>query len=539
MADITTRKLLQLIDSDQPADVRAAAALVLGEVGDKDAEVARTLCARLDDADAAVRAQVIAALGKLHVEKAVASLLDRVEKGGPESELAAQAVARMGSRGTKALQDLMHKVAPGLRRRIASALGAGGTSSAETAAVDALLDSDPGVVEAATRSLIAQVPSLTPAHRKALADHLLQLLGNKKSPLAPPSERAVVRLLAALDDPRVEKVLWDRVMPPHAPEMRATALQALGKWAESPSKEQMQRLLACATDADFRVGAPALLILQGLPIAKASAQWLALFQAPDVAVRRFAVEKLGDRDAADVALALLEQLHHGDAGLYDQALARLSELKAGRKALVDALLEADNPDRAWRMARAQSAWAKELPAAARTQIYNLACKYLEAGDRRSDALLFLLREDDTAALHGKLAARALALRKKKDYQTAQAYFRCLMRDPACPVPLRLEAAGCALKSSAHDLSAEARTADHAIQQLGRLIPNYEREALPFLHKSKWLSPDDLFYVGFHFAEQNGAAKKFGGQVLHLVLKKAGRAKVAKDAKSKLRSEGLD
>src|SRR5437867_947053 len=159
MPDATTKKLLELLGPDQPSEVRCAATLVLGETADKDGAVAQVLCERLDDADPAVRLQAISAIGKLHVDKALPQLLDKVEKGGQESEQAAQAAAKMGKRATKALQDLMAKVAPGLRRRIASALGASGTSSAETAAVDALLDTDPGVVEAATRSLIAQIPS--------------------------------------------------------------------------------------------------------------------------------------------------------------------------------------------------------------------------------------------------------------------------------------------------------------------------------------------------------------------------------------------
>jgi hypothetical protein len=61
----------------------------------------------------------------------------------------------------------------------------------------------------------------------------------------------------------------------------------------------------------------------------------------------------------------------------------------------------------------------------------------------------------------------------------------------------------------------------------------------FVEKAKWLESEDLFYVGFHFAEQNGAPQKFGGHVLRLLLKRSPKSKLAKDARSKLRSEGLD
>ncbi len=540
MADATTKKLLDLLDPTQSAEVRGAAALILSEVAAKDGAVATILCGCLDDPEPAVRAQVIATVGKLKIDQALPRLLDLVEKGGPDSEQAAQAAAKLGTRGTKALQDLMHKVAPGLRRRIAGALGAGGTASAETAAVAALLDTDPGVVEAATRSLTASIPSLAPSHRQALADHLLELLKDKKHPLAGPSEIAVIRILAALDDDRVEKVLWDRTLLPHPPAMRAAALQALGKWAGAPSKDHVNRLLTCAVDSDFRVAAPALMMLKNMPAPeRAATEWLPLFHAPDSAVRQFAIDKLGDRDRPEIAAALMGQLDHHDRKLHDQALACLGKLKLGRKALGQALLKADTPDRAWLLARAQAPLAREYAPALRDQVFSQACRYLEQGDRRGDALLFLLREADAEKLHNRLEEKAQAVRKKKAYDTALAYLRQLTKDPACGVALRLEAAGCGLKISPHDLAADARHADPALQQFARLLSNYEPEVTAFVEKTKWLEPEDHFYLGFHFAEQNGPPQKFGGHVLGLLVKRSPKSKLAKDARRKLRSEGLE
>jgi len=58
-------------------------------------------------------------------------------------------------------------------------------------------------------------------------------------------------------------------------------------------------------------------------------------------------------------------------------------------------------------------------------------------------------------------------------------------------------------------------------------------------KAKWLEPEDLFYLGFHFAEKEREEKKFGGEVLHLLVKRSPQSKLAKDAKSKLKREGFD
>jgi HEAT repeat protein len=541
MPDATAKKLLRLLRPDSAPELRRAAVQVLGEVGTRDGELTASLREALDDPDAEVRLEALHAVGKLRIEPTLPRLVQRIAEGGPESEAAALAAAKMGDKGTRTLRDLMGHVAPGLRRRIAAAMASAGTVSAETAAVDALLDSDPGVVDAAARSLGAEIPLLTPANRKVLADHLLDLLKKKKGPPLPPaSETAIVRLVAALGDERAQKALWERTLPAYPADVRGAALHALGRWAESPSKDELKRLLTCAADADFRVASPALMILKGVPVQdRQLTDWLALLDAPDVAVRRAAIDKVCDRDRPDVAAALLRQLNHRDRELRDQALAHLTRLVKGRQALADSVLEAASPDEAWVLARAIAPFLGDFPAAMQEAVFTRACKYLDAGDRRADPLLFLLREADPRALRDRLEERGVALRKKKDYARALAYFRLLARAPACAASVRFELAGCALKTSAKDVSAEARAADPVLQQFAALVHSHEAEVTAALQKAKWLEPEDLFYLGFHFAEKDHQEQKFGGVALKLLVKRSPKSKLAKDAKTKLKREGVD
>jgi HEAT repeats len=540
MLDATGNRLLRLLEPGQPLDLRQAAAKVLGEIGTRDAQIATALCQALDDPDATFRLQVLEAIGRLRIDQALPHLLTRVQEGGTEAEVAAHALARLGPKGTRVLKGLMNHVAPGLRRRIASALAASGTASAGTATVDVLLDKDPGVVDAAARSLIAELPSFTSAQRRALADHVLELVKPHKGfDLPPMSETALIRLLAALGDPLGEAVFWARIEPPHPPELRAAALQALGTLPLSLGKDKVKRLLAAACDPDFRVAAPALMILKAIPVTGRTVRdWLVLLDAPDAAVRRFALEKLAGQDSAEVANAVLRQLGHPDRSLREEARARLAQTEQGREALAAALLEAQSPDEAWTLARAQAPFVSDYPAGLRSKLFSQACAYLEAADRRADALLFLLREADPAALRDQLEARALALRKKKAYATALVYLRLLTRDPACGEALRFEIAACGLKISERDLAVESRMADPSLQQFARLVHSHDVEPADRLKKEKWLAAEDLFYLGFHFVEGNRQEREFGAQALRLAIQRSPRSKLAKDAKSKLRSAGL-
>jgi hypothetical protein len=540
MLDETGKRLLRLLEPNHPVELRKAVAKVLGEMGMRDAPIATALCEALDDPEEMLRFEILAAIGKLKIDEALSKLLARVHGGGPEAEVAAQAVARLGPKGTRALQRIMSGVAPGLRRRIASALAAGGTASAGTATIDVLLDKDPGVVDAAARSLIAGIPSLSAAQRRTLTDHVLQLVTPRKDFHHPPaSETALIRLLAALGDARGAAVFWARIEPPYPVESRAAALQALGKLPLSLGKDKFKRLLSCASDPDFRVAAPALMILKSIPVAeRALGDWLALLEAPDAAVRRFALEKLTGKDTAEVAAALLRQLRHPDKGLRDEAQARLAQSVHGREALSLALLDAPSAEEAWTLARAQTAFVHAYPDRLRARLFSQACALLEAEDRRADALLFLLQVADAAALREQLEARALALRKKKTYATALIYLRLLAREPACGENLRFEMAACALKVSEHDFAIEARMADPCLQQFARLVHSHDVDPAGRLKPAKWLAPEDLFYLGFHFTEGNRQEREFGAQALSLVVQRSPRSKLAKDAKSKLRSTGL-
>jgi HEAT repeat protein len=541
MVDTINAKLIPLLSGPYPEELRAAAAKVLAEVGTKTPELGEALLEAIDDPSAAVRLQALTTIGRLRIDAALPRLIERISGGGAESELAAQAAARLGAKGTQALQNLMPQVAPGVRRRLASALAEGTSPAASTAAIDALLDSDPGVVHAAVSSLLGKIASLTSSQRRALAEQVLELVKpKKKQDLSVATESALVRLLAALADARGEAALWQRVDPAQPVELRIAAISALGSFSPPRDRNRIGQLLECAADRDFRVVAPALMILKTLPVPGArAADWLPLFHAPDPAVRRFAMQKLGDRDDGEVARALLAQLDHPDRALREEALTLLVKSNAGRELLVNALLDASTPDATWSLARPLARFAGQLTKQF-GKIFKQASQYLEADDRRGEAVLFLLRDIDARSLRDRLEERALALRKKKKYEQAILYFRLMARDPACSEEVRFELAACGLKVAEHpSLAIESRNSDPALQQFARLLHNPDKDPLQRIREAKWLGPEELFYLGFHFIEGDRQERDFGAEALRLAIKRSPRSKIAKDARSKLRHAGMD
>ena len=143
---------------------------------------------------------------------------------------------------------------------------------------------------------------------------------------------------------------------------------------------------------------------------------------------------------------------------------------------------------------------------------------------------------DHAWTREQLEAKALELRKKKKYAGAISYYHLLAQDPACSEETRFELAATGLKQSMRALSPDDRNNDPALHQFARLLQNPAFDLIGHVAKAKWLDTDDLFYLGFHFAEQTHRAQEFGKQVLEIVCKRSPKSDLGKQAKRKLKSE---
>jgi HEAT repeat protein len=530
---IAVSKLVKLLAEEQPSEVRTSAMTILSELGGRDAEISSAVVDALSDEDPEVRIRAIRAAGRLHVEKALPKLAERIRGGGIEAELAAEAAAGMGKKGTATLRELMGHVAPGLRRYIAASLARAG--AIDDGEIDDLLTNDEtAVVDSAVSALVAVIPTLNDKQRKRLSDVLLKV-GGKKAKLSAASEAGVMRLAGLLDDKRAAPLLWDRVLPPHPTDARVNALQALGKWVTKPSKDELDILFRCAGEPDFRIVAPALTILDRLPVnEKLAADWKKLLRAPDIATRRVAMNKIGGRDDKEVIGALLDQVRHPDQNYRRDVFEHLGKTERGREALGAMLKEAPTSDEAWTLAKVLVPFAQKSPKAWMNELFPVASTYVEKGDQRANAVLFVLRESDNPGLRDRLDKRAAALAKKKDYETANQIYLLLARDPAIGFPIRLAIATNGLVVSKKALDETSRTRDPALHHFGIVAVDEQAKVLAHLKKAQ-VDADDLYYLGFHFAESTGALRDFGAAVLELLLKRFPRSKATPSAKNKLKS----
>src|SRR4029078_867660 len=111
------------------------------------------------------------------------------------------------------------------------------------------------------------------------------------------------------------------------------------------------------------------------------------------------------------------------------------------------------------------------------------------------------------------------------------------RDRGRGVAVRQELAFCGLKVSAKELDPHARDADPCLRNFDTLFQQDAGLLKKEIEKAKFLAPEDVFYVGFHFAEQFGRAREFGIDLLKLVVKRSPKGECGRSAKNRLTSMG--
>src|SRR5262249_37766803 len=157
-----------------------------------------------------------------------------------------------------------------------------------------------------------------------------------------------------------------------------------------------------------------------------------------------------------------------------------------------------------------------------------AMEKIEEGKRGWEALLEVVREADSASVANALRTLAQKLRKKNDEKTGTV-LRLLCRTEGATDDDRYILASLDLSRGTHDTRPAARAGDEALRQLGALVQRgYDLASA--LRKDRALGPEEIYYVGFHFAEEG---HPLGKELLAEVVKKGGRGKVAKMAKNKL------
>jgi len=546
MSDID--KIVDLLSSEA-VERRIAAAIVLGEIKAKGTAVVDALAATLETGIGLLQRHSLEALARVGAKRALPKILPLLS--ARDEDVRRAATAAVVSAGEEVLPILRARIAGASgdeRRSLDAVLAALGGRDAFEALLEGLVTSDAAAAKAAAIAVRQRVKDADGRQRRTYFAQVQKFLEKAARRGGPSSAVAAgAKILGYLEDERAVPLLVElTVRDRNAPNVRQEALIALRFLLDAKSSGAaldavVAALVDAAQDPDRALAQTALHTLAGIRLPPEAMRPIEkLVGHADFERARFAIEMLGrqegpqaarvlvnvvatttDKRRAELAASCLRVHEEGKpvaAGVRDDAVAPLAR----------AILEASDVDRAWLLRGLLRASASRTPAATRKQLLETALKRLASGEGHWEPLLATVRDADARATVEPLRALAQRLRKT-DPDKSVSVLRVLCQGEGAADEDRYALAVAELARGSRDTRAAARAGNEALRLFGAMIDR-GTDVAAMLRKDRSLDLEDLYYLGFHFAEES---LPLGEELLRLIVEKGGRAKIARMAKSKL------
>jgi HEAT repeat protein len=541
-------KIRALLASDAH-ERQIAAAIVLGEIGARDAEVIDALASAAAGGVPPVQRHALEALARLAAgAKAARKLMPRVlaclaSRDDAVRRAAVDAAVAFGDDAVAPVRQRLAETADALERRaLDEVLGRVGGKDAFAALLVALDTPDVDAARAAALAVRQRVKETQMSPREKLSTlaqvtKFVQAKAKAKSKDKPASPAAVaggLKILGYLEEPAAVPTLLAFARDGRKPNaVREEAIVALRFVARGKVGARVAAALQeLAERAPAELARPALYTMASLEIPAALVprlKKLALGGEPERAL--LAIERLAQvalPAGADALAAVLTDTK--DRMRAEAAASALGARAEAAFALARALIATADADRAALLARllrprlrtlidggaAGKKLAKALVAAAIDRV--------AAGGAGSEALLPLAREIDRDATGAGLRAVAARLQKRKDGERALAVLRLVGH------------ANDATPDDGYALAAAALRAGRRDEALAIVQQLVDRgfDLAAALRRDRMITPEQRYQVGFSLVERRHPA----GEEVLTDLAGSGRSKVASMAKAKLKSAGF-
>jgi HEAT repeat protein len=529
-------KIVALL-ADEAIEKRIAAAIVLAEIRAKGPEVVDALAKLLESPVPALQRHGLDAIGRAGGAKKLAQkifpLLLAHDRDVRQS--AARALHAIGEDAVPLIRKRMEGADAEEKRALDAVLADLGGKDAFSTLLESMATSEGEDAKAAAIAVRQHVKGAGARERRQYLAETEKFLKNQKKGLSNQGAiAAAIKILGYLEDEKALPTLLEYASnAKEASTIRCEALIAmrfaLGE-KRGDTNKVTNALIDAAADTDRALAQTALHTLGSLELSADHARRLEKLVAhPDVERARFVIEQLGRQKGADAARVLVKLLASADKRRAELAAAALGASEDAVPLLGKALLETEDVDRAWMIKNVLRPSAKKIAPATRKQLLEAAVDRLEQGARGWEAPFEVAREADPESAATAVRALAVKLRKKDSRDKALTLYALLCRSDRATDEDRYARAALELAKSGRDTRPAARAGDEALKMIGALVGR-GFDVAKALRTDKSLGLEELYYVGFHFAEDG---HPLGEELLAEVVKKGGRQKIGRMAKNKL------
>lgn len=535
MAKDVVTQIAAMLKAESP-EKQVAAAVVLKEIGAKSREVVDGLVHMIDSGSPPLQRPALDVLCDIGSKQALTALLPLL--GSRDAEVRRRTVDAIAAIGEDVVPKLKERAAQAQgdeRKAYDAALARfGDTKDAVGTLLTNLEHSDPEVARAVALQVRPQIKDADAKTRKLWLAELGKVLERmKKAPPPSPIPMATaVKILGYLEDDKTVPMLLGYAQDQKAPfAVRQEALIAL-RFAiahEDWAGDVIDALVAAADAPDRMLAQAALMGLAAVELPKKHAARIAKIAAhPDPERARVAIEKLARQPGPEATRALVDVVAKLDRRRGELAQKALEGRDDATPLLVEAFLEERDADRSNALRHALRPHLKSVTAPAKKKLVKVALERIEES-LSWQAHADVARECDPKGFQEGLRELAQALARKK---SAEAVYRSVLgllaRSESGTPEDRYKLASILLRESHLDTRPAARSSDESLKLIGEATVGFD--VAKELKKDKALDLERLYYVGFHFKEED---HPLGTELLEHVAKEGGRTKIAKMAKNKL------
>ncbi len=538
-----TRQILQLLRKGPP-EHQAAAAIVLGELRVRNAEVVKSLGAALGAGPRPVRIACIEAIGKIALPVGIPFLMPLLEiEDGDTRGMALEALSALGPKAVPLISKKLTDSPPPVRRALITVLAKIGDRRSMEALLALVQAGHPEAARESAHALAERATGMGRPERQAIRARVERILRGPARKAHPTTLSAGLGLLGAFGDTTSAPLILRLAGPGYPEAVRREALLAIGAAMKgsTPSTKALAGVFNLLTDkVSPTLTSTALEVLYRMELPKSAAsQLMRLLDARDPGVRRFAARKLGNIGGLRTARRLVSLLSDSDPSLRDAVADSLSRLPESVGLLMAELDRQTDVHRAWAVAHILKNHAPKIPRPTLNEHIKRTIDLLLKGERIAEPWMHVARHAGPKLLHGALMSRAARLKKARRYEDMDALLRPLLRTEHFDANARFELALASLRATANVEGVSPRSPDSPLDLFKHLARDVTFPFLQRIRKERaHLDSEDLYWLGFHLAEGTGEEKAIGAELLRMVAEKEGKSKLGRNARNKLRLEGL-
>lgn len=541
--DTTAKKLLSLLKS-KDREVQLSTVRVLSEIGLRDRLLAKAIGELFSQVqDTVIKDALLEIPGKSPSKDYLPYLIPFLSDMSINREKVIRAIAANGVQAIPGLKKRYPKALPFEKRSILATISRIPNKNAYTLLLDALWDSrEVEHLKFVCDLFRTVIERMDKKERRWLAQSLMKLSRKPQIKKVNPFIISCLILMGHLQDPRTKVTLMHILGQTKDTFVMKYALIALSRLGLKGKgyDDMLKALLPILNHPDFaNVGKYALQVVEPLEVSKKmQAPISKLLESSHASVRSYALSKLGSFDSSENVSTLIEYLNSPDIRIREASKTSLEKMPKAVAPLLKFFDGDLSPEKADQIIGVLRAHKKAFKPAVSNKLLKLLEKSLKKKDEKYRNYLQLLKNVNPDILYKFVLSKVRLFKKQSKWADATLYLSLLQDSYLYTNEARYEMAILTLKASKKDVSSGFREQDKSLQLFQTMIKNNPDALFKALIKERrTVSNQDLYYVGFHFAEKLFELREFGVRVLKHISKKQPSSSIARLAKRKLMTVG--